>query len=82
MTIKQFNKKIQKINELIEELDDHKSSVIEALEAKKGAIEDKADERKSGENTDREWERMEELEDKISEVEDLDIDFELDELEE
>ncbi len=82
MTIKQFNKKIQKINELINDLYDHKNSVIEALSEKIDAIEAKADERESGNYTDKEWERLGDLNDKITQVEELDIDFEIEEVEE
>lgn len=58
---------IKKLNALLNEVDD----IVCDLEEKKSAIEDKAYDRESGENTEREQERIETLEAQIEFLEDL-----------
>ncbi len=62
MTIKQFNKKIQIINDLIGDLEDHKSSVIQTLEDKREAIDWKVGERDGEEYTAKEQEIIDDIE--------------------
>ncbi len=58
---------IKKLKALLDEVDD----IVCDLEEKKTAIEDKAYDRESGENTEREQERIETLESQIEFLEDL-----------
>lgn len=64
MTFKGF---VSKVNYLLMEVDD----LITELEEKKSAIEDKAYDRESGENTEKELERIEALENQITFLEDF-----------
>ena len=58
---------IKKLKALLNEVDD----IVCDLEEKKSTIEDKAYDRESGENTEREQERIETLESQIEFLEDL-----------
>lgn len=64
MTFKQF---VSKVNDLLLEVDD----LITELEEKKSAIEEKAYDRESGENTEKELEKIETLENQITFLEDF-----------
>ncbi len=74
MTIKQFNKKIEEINELIETLNtDHLCDVIQTLEDKKEYIESKAYDRESGENTNAEQTKIDKLDEDIDNLNSLEF---------
>lgn len=75
MTKAQFNNKLQKLKDLLDELAEAKYEIIDDLENKIIDIEDKASERNSGENTEKELERIDAMNNTIDALNEMDFEI-------